>query len=230
MYVDRPIIKQFQPPLFDLGDSSTGVAEFFPQVWGIAEGLTKPDVEERRFSLNYIAESRVARISPLIVYLLSTRVNDPDIQIRSQVVQVLGDVLSADEDGNPAPEAVRYHLTSHLSQMRTRQIYALLQVLVYDGDLEPQVARLLNACPYAGIHLTDVVSSRKTPIEVRLNAVLLIGRVGFVDAIPALERLLARLESRINGQQSLPFAPQIGTEETDLIPYIQATLILLRSP
>jgi hypothetical protein len=230
MYVDRPIIKQFQPPLFDLGNSSTGVAEFFPQVWGIAEGLTKADVEERRNSLNYIAESKVARISPLIVYLLSTRINDPDIQTRAHVVQVLGDVLSADDDGNPAPEAVRYHLISHLSQMRTRQIYALLQVLTYDGNLESQVAKLFNACPYAGTHLTDIVSSRKTPIDIRLKAVLLIGRVGFVDAIPALERLLARLDSRLNGQQSLPFAPKVATEETNLVPNIQATLILLRSP
>lgn len=230
MYVERPTLNQFQPPLFDLGESSTGVAEFFPKVWSAAEGLTKADLKERKVALNYIEESSVARISPLIVYLLTTRINDPDIQIRSQVVRILGDVLSVDVDGNPAPEEVRYHLRNHLSQMRTRQIYALLQVLTHDGNLEPQVAKLFNACPYAGTHLTDIVSSRKTPIDIRLKAVILIGRVGFVDAIPALERLLSRLESRLNGQQSLPFAPKTATEETNLVPSIQTTLILLRSP
>lgn len=230
MYVNRPILKQIQPPLFDLGESSTGVAEYFPKVWSAAEGLTSVDVKERKDSLQYITNSNVARISPLIGYLLTTRINDPDIQIRAQVVGVLGDVLSADVDGNPAPEEVRYHLISHLSQMRTRQIFALLQVLTYDGNLEPQIAKLLNACPYAGTHLTDIVSSRKNPINIRLKAVILIGRVGYVDAIPALERLLTRLESRLNGQQSLPFAPKTATEETNLVPSIQATLILLRSP
>ena len=230
MYVDRPIAKQFQPPLFDLGDSSTIVAEFFPQVWVAAEGLTVADVEQRREALELLAESKVARVSPLIGYLLTTRINDPDIQIRAQVVNILGDVLSADEDGNPAPEVVRYHLFNHLSQMRTRQIYALLQVLTFDGSLESQVSKLFNACPYAGTHLTDIVSSRKTPIDIRLKAVLMIGKVGFVEAIPSLERLLTRLESRLNGQQSLPFAPQTAKEEISLVPSIQTTLILLRSP
>jgi hypothetical protein len=119
---------------------------------------------------------------------------------------------------------------NHLSQMRTRQIYALLQVLTYDTSLERQVAKLFNACPYAGTHLTDIMSSRKTPIDIRLKAVLMIGNVGFVEAIPSLERLLTRLETRLNGQQSLPFAPLTAKEEISLVPTIQATLILLRSP
>lgn len=230
MYLDKPIIKQFQPPLFDLGETTTGIAEFFPRVWSAAEGLTKTDIDVRKESLKFIGESNVARISPLVVYLLSTKISDPDIKIRAQIVRVLGDVLSPDIDGNPAPDEVRYNLINHLSQMRTRQIYALLQVLVYDGSMEPQVAKLFNACPYAGTHLTDIVSSRKTPIDIRLKAVILIGRVGFVEAISPLERLLTRLESKLNGQQSLPFAPKTDTEETNLIPSIHATLILLRSP
>jgi HEAT repeat protein len=230
MYVDKPIFKSFQPPLFDLGDSSTVVAEFFPQVWGMAEGLTKLEDKVRRESLEQIAELRVARVSPLVVYLLVTLVDDPNIDIRAQVVQVLGDVLSLDGEGKPAPDAVRHHMTSHLSKMRTRQIFALLQLLVRYDELEPQIARLLNACPYAGNHLADVVGSRKAPLDVRRKAVRLIGRVGYIDAIPSLERLLTRLETRINGQQALPFAPQIGNEEMDLIPELHSALFLLRSP
>lgn len=230
MYVDKPILKSFQPPLFDPGDSSTVVAEFFPQVWGMAEDLTKLEDEVRRKSLEQIAELKVARVSPLIVYLLVTLVDDPNIDIRAQIVQILGDVLSLDGEGKPAPDAVRHHMTSHLSQMRTRQIFALLQLLVRYDELEPHIARLLNACPYAGNHLADVVGSRKAPLDVRRKAVRLIGRVGYIDAIPALERLLTRLETRINGQQALPFASQIGNAETELIPELHSALFLLRSP
>jgi hypothetical protein len=58
----------------------------------------------------------------------------------------------------------------------------------------------------------------------------LIGRVGYLDALPALERLLARLESRLHGQQAMPFAPKSSLEEAELLPDLQLTLTLLRSP
>lgn len=230
MQFDPSQMKFYQPSLFEHGSTTTGMAEFFPEIWGVAEGLTRPDVGERRKAITFLAESGVSRISPLIVYLLATRLNDSDLGVRTLVVKILGDVLAKDVDGNPAPEIVRQNLSYYLSQMRTRQIYAILQVLIENPDLLPQAARLLNACPYAGNHLSDVLNSRKVPLDIRRKAIQLIGYVGYLDTLPALERMLTRLESRLNGQQAMPFAPQTAVEETELIPDIQETLLILRSP
>ncbi len=230
MHLDPSQMNFYQPPLFDYGSTTTGIAELFPEIWGVAEGLTKPEAGERKKAITFLAESGVSRISPLIVYLLGTRLNDPDLEVRTLVVKILGDVLGKDDEGNLAPEVVRQNLSYYLSQMRTRQIYAILQVLVENHNLLPQAARLLNACPYAGYHLSDLLNSRKVPLDIRRKAIQLIGYVGYLDTLPALERMLTRLESRMNGQQAMPFAPQTAVEETELIPDIQATLIILRSP
>jgi hypothetical protein len=89
---------------------------------------------------------------------------------------------------------------------------------------------LLNACPYAGNQLADILSSRKVPLEIRRYAVRMIGLVGYLDAIPALERQLARLETRLHGQQSLAFAPVDMVEDAALIPDIRRALAFLQSP
>ena len=96
---------------------------------------------------------------------------------------------------------------AQLGRMRTREIYALLQLLAYNPELTPQVGKLMNACPYAGNHLADLAASRKAPLEIRRYAIRLAGEVGYCDVIPTLERMLARLESRVNGQQAMAFAP-----------------------
>jgi hypothetical protein len=107
-----------------------------------------------------------------------------------------------------APESTRQTLKGTLSQMRTRRIYALIQILPQYQDL----------------------ASRKVSLDIRRYAARLIGLVGYLESIPALERLLARLESRIHGQQVMSFAPLEMMDETDLIPDIRRALAFLSSP
>jgi HEAT repeat protein len=219
-----------QLPLFELGDTSSELVELFPTVWAAAENLSNEEPAQRLQAIDYLSKSRAVRISPLVVYLLVSRIVDPDIAVRSQVVNALSSAYSTDEKGNLAPESVRRHLGAQLSHMRTREIYALLQLLVIHPEQGDKVARLFNACPYAGNHLSDVLASRKTPQEIRRQAIRLIGQVGYLDAIPTLERIAARLDSRMNGQQAMPFAPPTGIDDTALLPDIKATLALLRAP
>ena len=134
-----------QPPLFDLGDTSSGIVELFPEVWSALEGLGHPDEKRRQASLAYLAETGAYRLSPLVIYVMATRTTDPDMETRVEVVRLLGSVLSPDSKGNPAPEVVRHQLTTFLSQMRTRQIFALLQVLVDAPRLEADAS--LDAPP-----------------------------------------------------------------------------------
>ncbi len=221
---------QEQLRLFDYGAPSSGMLELFPAVWGAIEGLTRPEASRRRIALDELSALGAARFSSLVVYVLATRLTDPDIETRARVVEILGRVIVPDEQGNPTPDVVLYHLNTYLSQMRTRQVYALLQVLEHKPELTPEVGRLLNACPYAGNHLADILVSKKTPLPIRRQAVRVIGEVGFLDALPALERMHTRIESRLNGQQRMPFAPSVSDDELALLPDIQRTLSVLRSP
>jgi hypothetical protein len=230
MDVDSLIPGVAQPSLFDLGSTSIGTLELFPGVWAAAEALAHPSVEVRQAGLQRLAEDGAARLSPLVVYLLATRLTDPDLSVRARVAQILGDVLAPDALGNSAPAEVRTTLKEYLSHMRVRQIFALLQVSVVHPEFEHQIARLLNICSYAGAHLTELLGSRKAPLEVRKQAARYIGLVGYLDALPFLERIVTRLEGRLKGQQAMPFVPPAAIDELDLLPEAQTALSMLQAP
>ena len=227
MDVEQEALLVLQLPLFEHGEISTGLIELFPTVWGAAESLSSPEAKLRQQGLDLLVKSGAIRVSPLVIYVIYTRITDPDLDIRSLVVKALADVLTPDEKGRLAPEPVRQHLMTQLARMRTREIYALLQLLSIKPELTSQVGRLMNSCPYAGNHLADLAASRKAPLEIRRYAIRLAGEVGYCDAIPTLERMLARLETRANGQQTMSFVPPTGAEDAELLPDIKGALTKL---
>jgi HEAT repeat protein len=230
METDRQYSHHPQARLFLLGDTSVGVAELFPMVWMAAEMLTGPNAILRREALVQLEHAGVVRLSPLAATLVASRMDDPDTEVRIKALQIIGDALAPDLQGRLLPEAVRSHLSFYLSALRTRKIYALLQSLAQHPELEMQTGRILNLNPYAGNHLLEIANSRKAPLEVRRRALRMIGRVGYVDALPALERIQARLESRLNGQQAMPIAPPLGVDDSALLPDVLEVLSALRSP
>jgi hypothetical protein len=217
-----------QPFLFVL-EESTGNLELFPAVWSAVEDLTKPDAHLRRKALEDLINLNAPRFSPIVAYVLATRLTDPDLENRSMVIRIIGKVLALDERGFPAPEEVRIVLHHYLSSLRTRQFYGLLQVSARDPSILLAVARILDFCAYAGTHLLDILSDIHAPLDIRQQAVRLIGQVGFLDALPALEKIENRLEARLNGQKTMPFAPPPGLNEAQLLPTIRETLNLLRA-
>ncbi|MGW8250861.1 MAG: hypothetical protein ACWGO1_09485, partial [Anaerolineales bacterium] len=230
MDLDDLFLSPNQPTLFDLGESTQGTAEIFPAIWHLCEAMVSPDLSVRRAAVHQVVEVEAGRLLPLVTYILATRLTETDLDLRAEIISGVGEILLPDKDGLPPSESVRQTLTAYLAEMRTRQIYALLQVLPDHPELEKVVARLLNACPYAGNQLAEILTSRKVPLDIRRHAVRLIGLVGYLDAIPALERLLARLESRLNGQQTMSFAPVDMVEDAVLIPDIRRALAFLQSP
>ena len=227
--MDSYSYKVVQPALFDFSEKSTGAMELFPAVWSAAEDLVAPEAATRQSGLKSLIELGAPRLSPLIAFLVATRLTDPNLRIRKQVVQVISDVLLPDKQGRLAPEAVTRCLKNYLSQARVRLIYALLEVVSHSTEMDRHVSRLLNQCPYAGNHLSSILSDRKIPLLIRQKAAHLIGLVGFLDAIPILERLAARLEARMTGQQSMPFAPVDTTDESALLLDVRATLLVLKA-
>ena len=230
MDLDTLYLTPVQPTFFEVIETASGLVELFPAVWSAAEGLTSPDVRARNTAFNRLLELGAPHLSPLISYLLATRILEPDLTLRCRIVQTLGELLVVDEDGHQAPDAVRRHMISYLAHMRTRSIFCLLQTAIANPNLEAHITRLLNTCPHAGTHLSEIASDRGAPLPVRQQAVHFVGQVGFLEAVPALERLAARLEARRNGQQTMPFAPPPATQdESELLPEIRQTLWMLRS-
>lgn len=105
-----------------------------------------------------------------------------------------------------------------LSNMRTRQIFGLLQVSEYDKTAEADVMDLLGCCSYAGSHLSEILSNRDLPHEIRRQAAFYIGQIGYLDALPVLERLTNRLETRGDEQ------------DTIMLPVLQNAVQLLTAP
>jgi HEAT repeat protein len=218
-----------QLPLFSM-EESRGNVELFPAVWSAVEDLTLSDPKIRWSALDRLLELNAPRFSPVVAYILVTRLAEPDLALRARIVQALGEVLIPDSDGQPSPDEVRRSLAYYLSQMRTRQIFALLQVAAIDPDYEGHVARLLDPCPFACSHLLDILSDFKAPMPVRQQAANMLGRVGFLDALPSLERLAAKLDARLNGQKSMPFAPPSLAMEQELLPAVRNAISLLKAP
>ncbi len=218
----------FQPVLFDFSQVTSGAVELFPAVWSALEDITSPVVSSRQKGLSILVEMNAARLSALVAYVIATRLDDPDLSLRSRVVQVLADVLTADSQGHLPLEPVRLCLSNYLARMRQRPIYGLLQVIEANSSLASAVARLLNANSFAGNHLVEILTDRKSPMGIRKQAIIMIGQVGYLDALPALERMLVRLEARLQGQQSMPFAPPASAEETELLPELQKAVRALR--
>jgi hypothetical protein len=219
-----------QPRLFDFSDSTSDVAELFPDVWGALECLTSPSVDVRLNGLRRLIELDAHRLSPLVAYVLVTHLDDQNIEFRFELVQALGSLLSRGDRSADTPEGVKQSIKTYLSQMRRRKIYALLQVAEHHPSAQSNVAALLKGCSNAGKVLADIFSDRKIPVVIRRQAIHFVGIVGFLDAVPRLERLAERLVARMNGQRLMPFAPPTDSAEKTLLPTIQTALTVLGFP
>jgi hypothetical protein len=113
-------------------------------VWGAAEALTSPDLETRQGGLQQLVNQDAVRHHPLVAYLLITRLVEPDIALRSQIVDALAEVVTPNGHGEPEEASAYSTLSMHLTGMRTRQIYALLQVVDYEKSNESKVIGLLD--------------------------------------------------------------------------------------
>lgn len=229
MYPDLPQPTSPQPTLL-LFDETLESVELLPEVWSALEDFTKSDVILRANALDRLIHLGAPRYSPVVAYLIVTKIADQNLELRARIIETIGNVLVLDNNGSQAPSEVRTSLHLYLSGFRTREIYAMLQVCAEYQSLDNHVVQLLNSCPYAGNHLIDILKDNKTPIEIRKQAASMIGKVGYLYTIPALERLIGRLETRLNGQKAMHFATPGNSSDANLLPWIKDALRRLRAP
>ena len=152
-----------QPMLFDFSDTASGAVEFFPEIWGATESLTSPDLSERRDALDRLVVLDAPRLSPLVAYIVATRIFDTDMELRHKSVDTLGKILSPRETGKLAHPSVRLHLKAFFSQIGIRGFLNLLEVAESFPESESKIASLLNICSQSGDYLVQVMNDRKTP-------------------------------------------------------------------
>jgi len=206
--------------------SIRGTAELFPTVWQAIEGIASPDIEERNASLDTLLETDAPKLSPLVAYVLATRLIDPNLKFRRRIIETVGKTI-ASEDNSPPPPEVRRHLKAYCMMIGRGTVLAVLEVAAIDSSVDSHIASIFNLCSHSGTILIDLMADRKVPVTIRHQAMNFIGRVGFIEAIPYLKRLVDRLTARASGQKRMPFAPPSEPEESSLITVAQATLVLL---
>jgi hypothetical protein len=217
-----------QPVLFEVEKAPTDTTEHLPAVWNALEAITSPKLIDRQAGLDQLIEIGAPRLSPLAASVLAMRISDPDVQLRSCIVRALGEMLLPSSDELTAP-LVRQHLKAVCAGWTREDILFLLEVVDHDPHALPATSALLNLCSRSGKLLTEIIVDRKVFVGLRQQAIDLIGRVGFLEAVPSLERLADRLASRSGRQQKMPFAPVSEFSEEILIPGLQAALTLLQA-
>ena len=221
---------QTQPRLISLDTADLhATLELFPGVWQAAEQLGDPDKTVRNQALDELLQTEAHRISPLIAYLLTTRIVDPDLRIRMRIVETLANVMRRDAEGRYAIDAVRSHVISGLANFGDVGILTLLELASIDEGLIPHINKLLNFIPKSGEYLKEVAGDRSKSIDLRKIAIYFIGKLGYIDAENELRRIRNRIEAKQGSQKRMPFAPPaVDDSEEILLQEIKKTLSILR--
>lgn len=230
MEVDSAILEATKTTFLDIQNTINDVLDLDAPVWKAAEALIGIDLKQRRAGMDRLVEMGSIQNTPLIAYLAATRIVEADVPLRSRIVAALADAIRPDKGERIRSEEVSQLISTYLNQMRTREIYSLLQLAAVIPSSKEDIITLLSFAPRAGKHLGDILLERKMPLEIRMKAVEFIGRIGYCEALPMVERLMARLEPRINGQKGLPQLAGELKDEIDLAPFVQNTLGILRAP
>jgi hypothetical protein len=197
--------------------------EWNKEIWLASEMLASPRSVEREEALDYLVEQGAPAKSPLIAYLLATRLSDPDLGVRFHMVKTLGAVLIGAEHGEQLPDQVLRQLQSFLTHLNKEQILDLLEVSEQYLSAEESLIAIFKLCSYAGDVLSGIVNDRKISLEIRQNAIYYCGEIGFLETITTLQVLVMRIEKRNQLQSRSPLRKK-AQDENQLYPYAVAAL------
>jgi HEAT repeat protein len=197
------------------------------EVLSALESFVGPEIPARTNGLKQLLEVNAHRRSALVAAIMARQIDEPDIHLRSRIVEAIAAVLKPGAEEAKPPEVVRLWLRHVLGQMRQREIFAVLQVIATSPEQIDAVCDVLNACSFSGEALVRILANRKVDINIRIAAAKAIGKIGFLDAGPDLRRIQERLMSRKAGQMEMAFAPLPDVEAENLLPVVSEALQLL---
>ncbi len=217
-------IPNVQLPLFVYGEPTENLADLLPVVWNAAECIASADAITRQHGIDAILELGAHKVSPLVAFMIATRLGDPDVYIRRRAIYILADLITWEREDGQEVDNIRRSVTSYLRGIGEETIFGILEVAVMDPQTEKPIYHLLNACPSAGRYLGNVLTEWKNPLLIRQKAIHFVGLVGYMEVLPILERLLDRLEARQNGQFTMSFASSSIRSDEDIMPYLRIAI------
>jgi hypothetical protein len=191
------------------------------------ENLLSPDLQMRRDGLETLISLDAHRRSRLAAAVIAGQIKEPDIVLRTAIIVALAEIFTPQLETERPPREVARWARKVLAAMRTREIFALLQVIAHDADRLEAVALLLQNCSFSGETMLAIVKDRHADINIRVAAVKAIAAIGYLDAIAVLERLHQRITGQIAGQIPMAFAAHLEAEGEKLIPALQEALRFL---
>ena len=194
------------------------------EVWSALEQMVSVNLELRKNGLQKIIELQAIDKYPLVVYVVSTRLIEPEISLRADVVRLIATFKSINYSQKESSKEVFKTLYDYFDQIRNRQIYSLLQVAIYDTSLIDEVSYLIGLCSYAGEYLIEIVIDRKNPLELRVESLKIIESVGFIDVLPELRRVLSRYERKNDSKPLRMKENGLRNDREVLIPLLEKAI------
>lgn len=194
------------------------------EVLSALEAFVGPETPTRTNGLEQLLDLDAHRRSPLVAAIMAGQIDEPDIHLRSTIVEALATVLRPGAEEEKPPEDVRRWLRHVLGQMRQREIYAVLQIIAISPEQIDPACDVLNACSFSGQALVRILANRRVDVHIRIAAAKAIGKIGFLEAGPDLRRIQERLMSRKAGQMEMAFAPRPDEEAENLLPVVLEAL------
>lgn len=168
------------------------------ELWETAEALISPDPYLRESALDQLKEIDGVNQSPLIAYLLVSRISEPDLEIRFHLIQLLGSLVDFDSPGQHLTDQALRIAKDALDQINKFQLIRLLEVADSYLAGESAIKSILILSSYAGTILSGIVNDWKLPISIRQQAVFYCGEGGFLSSRPTLQNLIHRVEKTRN--------------------------------
>ena len=196
------------------------------QAWLILEKMISPDPYLRDKGLEDLYSLQDFQNHPLIVYVLVTRILDPDLEIRLHAIQMLGKMLGSNSPGEELPENSFRTVTEFTSQMDKGGLIKLLEIGVAYIAAEEAIITILKLCSFAGKDLGGIVNDRRLPVEIRQQAIHFSGEVGFLNTVSAIRNLIQRIEKN-RAKSGLFKTRKKYLDEETLYPYALAALAKL---
>jgi hypothetical protein len=196
---------------------------WYGEAWKTLENLIDPDPIIRDKGLEDLEGLEGFQAHPLILYVLATRILDPDLEIRFHAVQALGKLLELNADDGGLPERSFKTVTDFTTQIDKEELIKLLEVSVQYLAAEKALVRILKLCSYAGKALGGIVNDRTLPVEIRQQAIHFCGEVGFLSSVTGIRNLIQRVEKNKTKAGKLISRKKYLDEES-LIPYAVTAL------
>lgn len=193
------------------------------RLWDTAEGLLSPDPNIRDNSLDRLEEIDGFFRSPLVAFLLVSRISEPDLEIRLHLIQLLGRLVDYNTPGQHLTDQSLVFAQDALDQMDKIQLIKILEVSDSYLAAEGAISNILKLSSYAGVGLSGIVNDRKLPVSLRQQAIFYCGEVGFLSSRPTLQNLVQRVEKAKNRSGGASERKKSRDEEF-LYPYVVSAL------